>query len=82
MVPNGTPASSKKATANGRRKSGAGIPEHKKKTPSKKKAAIEIRLNVQPGDMFFVAMRGFPPWPVIVTDEEMLPEVLLQKTPR
>ncbi|XP_014558455.1 hypothetical protein COCVIDRAFT_94412 [Bipolaris victoriae FI3] len=73
---NGTPAP-KKA-----RKSGAGIPEHKKKTPAKKaKKAPELRLNVSPGDMHMVAMRGYQPWPVIVCDEEMLPESLLSKRP-
>jgi hypothetical protein len=73
-----TPA---KAT-NGRRKSGAGVPEHKKKTPAKKKkAAPELRLDAQPGQMYMVAMRGYQPWPVIVCDEEMLPESLLIKRP-
>lgn len=28
-----------------------------------------------------VAMRGYQPWPVIVCDEEMLPESLLSKRP-
>ncbi|KAH9879037.1 hypothetical protein J1614_002472 [Plenodomus biglobosus] len=77
---NGTPAP-KKAT-NGKRKSGAGVPEHKKKTPSKgKKNAPKLRLDVSAGDMFMVAMRGYQPWPVIVCDEEMLPESLLSKRP-
>jgi hypothetical protein len=74
-----TPA--KKAT-NGRRKSGAGVPEHKKKTPAKKKkVAPELRLDAQPGQMYMVAMRGYQPWPVIICDEEMLPESLLIKRP-
>jgi hypothetical protein len=78
---NGTPAS-KKGGNNNRRKSGAGVPEHKKKTPSKKKKApTELQLNVQPGEIRFVAMRGYQPWPVVVCDEEMLPEVLLSKRP-
>ncbi|KAI8940287.1 hypothetical protein NX059_003988 [Plenodomus lindquistii] len=77
---NGTPAP-KKAT-NGKRKSGAGVPEHKKKTPAKgKKSAPKLRLDVSAGDMFMVAMRGYQPWPVIVCDESMLPESLLSKRP-
>ncbi|EOA89082.1 hypothetical protein ACJQWK_05989 [Exserohilum turcicum] len=77
---NGTPAPKK--VANGKRKAAAGIPEHKKKTPAKKaKKAPELRLNVSPGDMHMVAMRGYQPWPVIVCDEEMLPESLLSKRP-
>jgi hypothetical protein len=80
-VTNGTPAPKK--AANGKRKSGAGVPEHKKKTPAKKgkKSPPELRLNVSPGDMFMVAMRGYQPWPVIVCDEQMLPESLLSKRP-
>jgi malate synthase len=76
---NGTPAAKK--TNNGKRKSGAGVPEHKKKTPAKSKKKAELRLNAQPGEMYMVAMRGYQPWPVIVCDEEMLPESLLSKRP-
>ncbi|KAG9188260.1 hypothetical protein G6011_02183 [Alternaria panax] len=77
---NGTPVPKK--AANGKRKSGAGVPEHKKKTLAKKgKKELKLRLNVLPGDMFMVAMRGYQPWPVIVCDEEMLPESLLSKRP-
>lgn len=77
---NGTPAA-KKAN-NGRRKSATSVPEHKKKTPAKgKKKAPEMRLNAQAGDMYMVAMRGYQPWPVIICDEEMLPESLLSKRP-
>lgn len=77
--PNGTPS---KKSNNNKRKSGAGVPEHKKKTPSKKKkAAPELRLDAKPGDMFMVAMRGYQPWPVIVCDDDMLPESLLAKRP-
>lgn len=76
---NGTPASKK--GNNSRRKSGAGVQEHKKKTPSKKKAAPTMHLDVEPGETWFVALKGWPAWPVIVCDEEMLPEALLMKRP-
>ena len=72
---NGTPA---KRGGNKRKSVG---PEHKKKTPGKKRGPPELRLDVQPGEYWFVAMRGFPPWPVIICDEEMLPETLLSKRP-
>jgi hypothetical protein len=79
---NGTPGPKKASNGTGKRKSGAGIPEHKKKTPAKKKKAVpELRLNVSPGEMYMVAMRGYQPWPVIICDEEMLPESLLSKRP-
>lgn len=58
------------------------MPEHnKKKTPSKKKEPAKLRLDVQPGEVYFVAMKGYQPWPVIVCDENMLPETLLSKRP-
>ncbi|KAL5121240.1 hypothetical protein ACEQ8H_000708 [Pleosporales sp. CAS-2024a] len=77
---NGTPAAAK--ASNGKRKSGAGVPEHKKKTPAKgKKKAPELRLDAHPGEMYMVAMRGYQPWPVIICDEDMLPESLLSKRP-
>ncbi|KAJ4383008.1 hypothetical protein N0V86_002235 [Didymella sp. IMI 355093] len=80
---NGTATTPAKKTNNGKRKSVGGVPEHKiKKTPAKgKKKAPELRLDAQPGDMYMVAMRGYQPWPVIVCDEEMLPESLLSKRP-
>lgn len=78
---NGTPASGKKA--NKGRKSTGGVPEHKgKKTPSKKgKKEAKLNLDTKPGDMWMVAMRGYQPWPVVVADEDMLPESLLAKRP-
>ncbi|PVI08274.1 hypothetical protein DM02DRAFT_648327 [Periconia macrospinosa] len=78
---NATPASTKK-TSNSRRKSSSGVPEHKsKKTPNKKKKQLELHLDTKPGDMWLVAMRGYQPWPVIICDEDMLPETLLAKRP-
>jgi len=57
------------------------VPEHKK-TPAKgKKKVLNLRLDVSAGEMYMVAMRGYQPWPVIVCDEEMLPESLLSKRP-
>ncbi|KAF2013214.1 hypothetical protein BU24DRAFT_464029 [Aaosphaeria arxii CBS 175.79] len=71
-----------KKTPNGnRRKSTSKASGGNKKTPAKKKATVTPRLDVEPGDVFFVAMKGFQPWPVIVCDEEMLPEALLSKRP-
>lgn len=76
---NGTPAAKK--GNNGKRKS-TGAADSKKKTPAKgKKKAPELHLNVKSGEMHMVAMRGYQPWPVIVCDEDMLPESLLSKRP-
>lgn len=69
-----TPAAKK--AANGKRKAGPA------KTPAKKKgAAKKLILDAKPGDMYMVAMRGYQPWPVIICDEDMLPESLLSKRP-
>ncbi|KAF2875017.1 hypothetical protein BDV95DRAFT_626569 [Massariosphaeria phaeospora] len=81
---NGTPAPKKAGNSNNnKRKSGAGVPEHKKKTPSKKKkkAALELHLNVQPGEMYMISMKGYQAWPVIIADEDMLPEELISRRP-
>lgn len=80
---NGTATTPAKKSSNGKRKSAGGVPEHKtKKTPAKSKKKVpELRLDAGPGDMYMVAMRGYQPWPVIVCDEEMLPESLLSKRP-
>ena len=40
-----------------------------------------MHLDVEPGETWFVALKGWPAWPVIVCDEEMLPEALLMKRP-
>ncbi|KAH7123753.1 hypothetical protein B0J11DRAFT_320622 [Dendryphion nanum] len=78
VATNGTPAPKK---GGNRRKSAASVPEHKKKTPAKKKGAATLHLDVEPGETWFVAMKGYPPWPVIICDEAMLPEALLMKRP-
>ena len=41
----------------------------------------DLHLDVQPGDYWFVQMKGYPPWPAIICDEEMLPTTLLDKRP-
>lgn len=64
-----------------KRKSSTGVPEHKKKTPGKKKKEPELRLNVKPGELYMVSMRGYPPWPVIICDDDMLPDTLQAKRP-
>lgn len=73
---NGTPAKQSK------RKSSVGIPEHRSKTLKKKQSKAKItHLDAKPGDFYFARLRSYPPWPSIVCDEEMLPEVLLNSRP-
>ncbi|KAF2723217.1 hypothetical protein K431DRAFT_283019 [Polychaeton citri CBS 116435] len=71
-----TPASSKK----GKRKSSSGIPEHKTKKPNKKNQPT-LNLKCKPGEHYWARLKGFPPWPAIICDEGMLPEILLATRP-
>lgn len=73
---NGTPA------PKGKRKSSASVPEHKSKTLKKKQSKAKItNLDAKAGDYYLARLRSYPPWPSIVCDEEMLPEVLLKTRP-
>lgn len=62
-----TPASKKKAV--GKRKSLANL-----KTPSKKGADPDKKFT--PGQYVMAKMKSYPPWPAIVLNDELLPEVL------
>lgn len=74
-----TPASGGKSKA--RRKS-SGIPEHKNKKLNKKASKARMtHTDAQPGDYFFVRLKGYPLWPAIVCDESMLPQTLLKSRP-
>jgi hypothetical protein len=82
-----TPAEASTATPsaanakNKKRRSSAGIPEHKGKKLSKKKSMPNLNLDVQPGQYWMARMKGHPPWPAIACDEQMLPDTLLSKRP-
>ena len=72
-----TPASSKKE----RRKSTGGVPEHKNKKLNKKKSMPILRLECKPGELYWARLKGYPPWPAVICDEQMLPESLLATRP-
>lgn len=75
-----TPVSGSKAKAP-RRKSG-GVPEHKGKKLNKKASKAKItHSDAQPGDYFFIRLKGYPLWPAIVCDETMLPEPIIKTRP-
>jgi PWWP domain len=71
-------ASSKKKD---KRKSATRVPEHKSKKLSRKKSEANMHLDVEPGEFWFVQMKGYPPWPAVICDEDMLPITLLEKRP-
>ncbi|KAL2134752.1 hypothetical protein VTI74DRAFT_10908 [Chaetomium olivicolor] len=65
----------------GRRKSiGGGTTKGKKLNKKASKARV-LHLNAKPGDHYFVKLKGFPAWPVIICDEDMLPASLLKSRP-
>lgn len=76
-----TPASSKKA-ANGSSKKKSAVPEHKTKKLNKKASSKRMtNLDAEPGQYYLARMKGHPPWPSVICDEEMLPMSLLDTRP-
>lgn len=62
---------------NNRRKSTGG-----KKSGGKKGAKAKVfYLDAKPGDHFLVKLKGYPDWPAVVIDEEMLPDQLKANRP-
>lgn len=75
-----TPASKKKAS-NGSSKKKAAVPEHKAKKLNKKQSKRLTNLDAEPGQYYLARMKGHPPWPSVICDEEMLPMSLLDTRP-
>ncbi|RMY23368.1 hypothetical protein D0865_16481, partial [Hortaea werneckii] len=73
-----TPASGKKDS---KRKSTGAVPEHRMKKTPKKKTGPALHLDCKPGEHYWARLKGYPPWPAIICDEEMLPESLLASRP-
>ena len=79
---NNTPAPSKRASVGGSaKKKSSAVPEHKSKKLSKKKSKPLTNLSAQPGEYYVARMKGHPPWPSIICDEDMLPSSLLNSRP-
>ncbi|KAI1345117.1 hypothetical protein F5Y15DRAFT_410795 [Xylariaceae sp. FL0016] len=74
---NATPSGDK---SKGRRKS-TGVAAAGKKLNKKASKAKILHLDAKPGDYFFAQLKGFPPWPVIVAEEDMLPPTLVRTRP-
>lgn len=64
-----------------KRKSTGGVPEHKSKKLNKKKSMLVLRMDCKPGEQYWARLKGYPPWPAIICDEQMLPESLLASRP-
>lgn len=77
---NGTPAATRKTNGSAKKKS-TSVPEHKTKKLNKKKSKVLTHLDAKPGEYYFARLKGYPPWPSIICDEEMLPQILLSSRP-
>ena len=54
----------------------------KGKTLNKKASKARIlHTDAQPGEHYFVKLKGFPQWPVVICDQDMLPATLLKTRP-
>lgn len=71
---------SKSKAASKRKSIGGGETKGKKLNKKASKPRI-LHLDAKPGDYFFVKLKGFPQWPVIICDEDMLPASLLRSRP-
>lgn len=64
-----------------RRKSG--VPEHRGKKLNRKASTLkQLHLDAKPGDYFLVKLKGYPTWPAVICDEDMLPQALLSTRPQ
>jgi len=64
-----------------RKSVGGGADMKGKKLNKKASKARILHLDAKPGDHFYVKLKGFPQWPVIICDEDMLPASLLRSRP-
>lgn len=64
-----------------KRKSIGGGESKGKKLNKKSSKARMLHLDAQPGEHYFVKLKGHPQWPVIICDEDMLPASLLKSRP-
>lgn len=69
-----------KAKASRRKSTGGSEPKGKKLNKKQSKARI-LNLNAQPGDHYLVKLKGFPPWPAVICDEDMLPGPIIASRP-
>ena len=80
-VANGTPASSKKVSNGSSKKKSSAVPEHKSRKLNKKKSRPMTHLDAKPGQFYLARLKGHQPWPSVICDEAMLPQILLSTRP-
>jgi len=57
------------------------VADKSKKLNRKASKAKILHLDAKPGDHFFAKLKGFPPWPVVICEEDMLPQNMLNTRP-
>ncbi|KAI9813092.1 MAG: hypothetical protein M1827_004312 [Pycnora praestabilis] len=80
-VPEANGTKKPSSNSSSKRKSSSGVPEHKTKKANKRKSAILTHLDAEPGEYFFARLKGHPPWPAVICDDEMLPQAILNTRP-
>jgi len=78
VAPTGDEASST-VKKDSKRRASTGTPAKQKL--NKKKSMVTLQLDAKPGDYFWARLKGYPPWPAIICDDDMLPESLHQNRP-
>ncbi|TRX93900.1 hypothetical protein FHL15_005282 [Xylaria flabelliformis] len=68
------------AKSQSRRKS-TGVADKAKKLNRKASKAKIMHLDAKPGNHYFAKLKGFPPWPVVICEEDMLPQNMLNSRP-
>lgn len=63
-----------------RRKS-TGVVDKGKKLNRKASKVKILHLDAKPGEHYFAKLKGFPPWPVVICEEDMLPHNMLNSRP-
>jgi len=76
-----TPKPAKASSKSRPRKSSVGAVSKAKTLNRKGSKARILHLDAKPGDHYFVKLKGYPQWPCIICDEDMLPQSLLKTRP-
>lgn len=63
-----------------RRKSTGAVDKGKKLNRKASKVKI-LHLDAKPGEHYFAKLKGFPLWPVVICEEDMLPHTMLNTRP-
>ncbi|KAI0432952.1 hypothetical protein F5Y09DRAFT_113895 [Xylaria sp. FL1042] len=69
------------ATKSQPRRKSTSVADKGKKLNRKASKAKILHVDAKPGDHYFAKLKGFPPWPVVICEEDMLPHNMLNSRP-